>query len=107
MVTNRGLNSASQVIFGDDLPAPLKLISAACSSGSVVGHGFCEVDHLQNEESAVDTVIARAVPDPGSTSMTLTTRAMVIEYLAIDPNRNNNSVSVPLEILVNTAGYLP
>ena len=106
-VTNRGPNSASQVVFGDDLPSPLKLISAACSSGSVTGHGFCELDHLQSGASAVNTVIATAVPDPGLTSMTLTTRAMITGYLATDPNLNNNSVSVTLEIIVNTTGKVP
>ena len=106
-VTNRGPNSASQIVFGDDLPAPLKLISASCSSGSLTGHGFCEVDHLQSGESAVATVIATAVPDPGLTSMKLTTKAMITGYLAIDPDRNNNTVSVPLEIIVNTTGTVP
>jgi uncharacterized repeat protein (TIGR01451 family) len=106
-VTNRGPNSASQVVFGDDLPAPLKLISAACSSGSVTGRGYCELDLLQSGESAVNTVIATAVPDPGLTSMKLTTKAMITGYLAFDPNLNNNSVSVPLEIIVSTTGKVP
>jgi uncharacterized repeat protein (TIGR01451 family) len=106
-VTNRGPNSASQVVFGEDLPSPLKLISAVCSSGSVVGHAFCELDHLGSGESAVNTVIATAVPDPGLTSMTLTTRARITGYLAFDPNRDNNSVSVPLEIIVNPTGKQP
>src|SRR5689334_20987194 len=51
-VTNRGPNSASQVVFGEELPSPLKLISAICSAGSVAGHGFCELDHLPSGESA-------------------------------------------------------
>jgi uncharacterized repeat protein (TIGR01451 family) len=106
-VTNRGPSSASQVVFGDELPAPLKLISAACSSGSLTGHGFCELELLPSGESAVNTVIATAVPDPGLTSMKLTTRAMISGYLAFDPNLNNNSVSVPLEVIVNTTGKVP
>lgn len=106
-VTNLGPNSASQVVFGDDLPSPLKLISATCSSGSLTAHGFCELDRLQSGESAVNTVIATAVPDPGLTSMKLTTKAMIAEYLGFDPNPDNNSVSVPLEIIVNTTGSVP
>lgn len=106
-VTNRGPNSASQVVFGDGLPAPLKLVSAHCSSGSLTDHGYCELDVLKSGESAVNTVIATAVPDPGLTSMKLTTQATIIGYLAYDPNLNNNSVSVPLEIVVNTTGKVP
>jgi uncharacterized repeat protein (TIGR01451 family) len=106
-VTNLGPNSASQVVFGDELPSPLKLISATCSSGSLTGHGFCEVDILKSGESAVNTVIVTAVPDPGLTSMKLTTKAVIAGYLAVDPNLNNNSVSVPLEIIVNTTGKVP
>jgi uncharacterized repeat protein (TIGR01451 family) len=104
-VTNRGPNSASQVVFGDDLPSPLKLISAKCSFGSVTGRGFCELDHLRSGVSAVNTVLATAVPDFGMTPMKLTTRATIREYLAFDPNQNNNNVSVPVEILVNPGGY--
>lgn len=106
-VTNRGPNSASQVVFGDDLPSPLKLISAKCSFGSLTGRGFCELDHLQSGASAVNTVLATAVPDFGMTPMKLTTRAMISEYLAFDPDRNNNSASMPVEVLVNPGGYLP
>jgi uncharacterized repeat protein (TIGR01451 family) len=106
-VTNRGPNPASQVVFGEDLPYPLKLISAMCNPGSVEEYGLCEVAHLQSGESAVNTVIATAVPDPGLTSMKLTTKAMITGYLALDPNLNNNSVSVPLEIIVNTTGKMP
>ena len=104
-VTNRGPNSASQVVFGDDLPSPLKLISAKCSFGTVTGRGFCELDHLRSGVSAVNTVLAAAVTDFGMTPMKLTTRAMISEYLAFDPNQNNNSVFVPVEILVNPGGY--
>ena len=106
-VTNRGPNAASEIVFGDELPAPLKLVSARCSSGSVRGHAFCEVDRLESGESAVATVIATAVPDPGLTSLRMTTKATISEYLALDPNLSNNSASVPLEIIVNTTGKMP
>jgi uncharacterized repeat protein (TIGR01451 family) len=105
-VTNRGPNSASQVVFGDDLPAPLKLISVQCSFGSVTGRGFCELDHLRSGASAVSTVLATAVPDFGMNPMKLTTNAMIREYLAFDPNQNNNIAYVPVEIRVNPGGYL-
>lgn len=106
-VTNRGPKSASQVVFGDELPSPLKLISAVCSAGSPTGHGFCEVDILKSGESAVNTVLITAVPDPGLSSLTMTTKATIAGYLAFDPDLTNNSAFVPLEITVNTTGQFP
>ena len=103
-VTNRGPNNASEIVFGDLLPADLKLVSCSCSAGSGADGAFCELDHLGSGKSAVATVIATPMDEPTQSNITLTAKAVIPEYLAFDPNRENNSATVTVQIVPKTLG---
>ena len=48
----------------------------------------------------MDTVVATSVPGPTQGQMSFTTKALIAEFLAFDPDRNNNRASVPVQILL-------
>lgn len=103
-VTNRGPNAASGIIFGSPVPVALEYISWTCSMGAESERAFCELDHLASGKSAVAQIVATPIDNPTSSELSLNSKAFIVEYIAFDPNRNNNSTSVAVTILPKTLG---
>ena len=76
------------------------VVSTSCPAGSVTSQAFCELDHLESGESAVDTLVATPVPGSTQDQMSFNTKALIAEFLAFDPDRNNNRASVPVQFLL-------
>jgi uncharacterized repeat protein (TIGR01451 family) len=100
-VTNRGPESASEILFGASLPPTLKIAASSCSAGSPTDGSFCELDHLASGQEAVAKVVVTPSTDliPVKSAVNVDIHAVIPEFLAFDPNRDNNSTSVHLQIL--------
>lgn len=103
-VTNLGPNNASQIFFGSNSPVALDYVSFSCGAAKVTSHGFCELDHLPGGKSVVAHIVARPIGNSTTEAVSLNTRAVIAEYIAFDPNKNNNSTSMAVTILPNTVG---
>ncbi len=103
-VTNRGPNEASGIIFGSPVPVALDYISCSCSLGTLTDSMFCEVDHLAGGKSATARIVATPIGNPTKTELSMNSIAVISEYIAFDPNRNNNRTSLAITILPETLG---
>ena len=101
-LTNLGPLHASGIVFGDHLPRELALVSCSCHTGSVTDASFCEVVRLESGQSTAATIVATPVDGlaPAESELSLTTKALVAEFLAFDPDRENNTASLSVQVLV-------
>ena len=106
-VTNLGPNSASEIVFGSNSPVALDYVSLSCGAATVTSHSFCELDHLQSGKSVVAHIVARPVGNSTTKELSLNSKAFIAEYIAFDPNRDNNSASIEVRLLPKTLGKIP
>ena len=100
-VINRGPEAASEVIFGASLPPALKIAASLCSAGSPTEGSFCELDHLASGQEAVAKVVVtpKADPNPIQSPVNVDVKAMIPEFLAFDPNLENNHAVVRIQVV--------
>ena len=100
-VSNHGPDTASEVVFGADPPPGLRIVACSCSVGSPTEGSFCELDHLPSGQEAVAKVVVTPSTDliSAKSPVSVDVKAVIAEFLAFDPNRDNNSTSVRLQIL--------
>jgi hypothetical protein len=69
--------------------------------GAPTEGSFCELDHLPSGKEAVAKVVVTPSTDsmPVKSAVNVDVKAMIAEFLAFDPNRNNNSISLRVQIL--------
>jgi large repetitive protein len=97
-VTNLGPDVATGVVFGDEVPDLLNLVSFSCSEGTVV-NTFCQVDSL----SSGATVTAALVGTPisvckRSVNRMITDTSTVVASTA-DPDSSDNTASVSVRFI--------
>ena len=101
-LTSLGPLRATGIVIGDHLPRELALVSCSCNTGNVTDASFCEVVRLESGQSTAATIVATPVDDlaPAENELSLTTKALVAEFLAFDPDRENNTASLSVQVLV-------
>lgn len=101
-LTNRGPDSATDVVFGDPLPDPLNLVSFTCSQGISNGGSFCVVASVPSGTSVTATLVATPITNPAKSERRFTNTAFISDTATPDPNSNNNSASLRTHIIGKT-----
>jgi len=100
-VTNLGPDTATGIYFGDSLPDPLNFVSSSCDKGTAYW-GLCRVESLGVGETATIMVVTTPIGNPAKSERKFTNTAYIAEATTFDPNPDNNTASLQLQIIGKT-----